>query len=106
MQHNSEAKGEAFIIGISGQEGVQHDVENMMTRFLNVVAIYSTVASYCLFSPQVSFCHCWKSLLHLSISLSASLQCAIHGGVDHDNGHAYVLPLHFHEADNHENGVY
>ena len=70
---NSDVKGEAVVIGILGPEEVEHDVENMMTRFLNVVAIYSTVASCCLFSPQVSFCHCWMSLLHLSISLAISL---------------------------------
>ena len=37
---NSEVIGEAVVIGILGPEEVKHDVENMMTRFLNVVAIY------------------------------------------------------------------
>ena len=89
---NSEAKGIAIVIGISGPEGVELDVTNMASTFkeLNFAVITQTDVTA---SELVSLVNIAAMYFYPLSYKFIVFYFAGHGGVDDRNGLPYVLPL-------------
>ena len=86
------AQGIAFVIGISGPDGIEIDVENMTSAFekLNFAVFKQTDLTY---TDLVSLVSVATALTHPLNYKRIAFYFAGHGGVDDDTGRAYVLPL-------------